>query len=555
MSSSSTSASATDVEPASESASAGEVPRLSALFLIRFDKKVGYTLAWQKSSVDVPLDGAVEYKSLPSGLHAVKRDLVYFVHEEYAGVSAFVNGPADDAERGAQFVAVGGLVRLSYGRLGRGWLVAGGLEGIARTISENPDDTTPLEEFWEQQSKPQRSGSTPKAENNKGHSRARALSTVTAVTPSDQSLPPYHPARSIVQYIETFGPLVFRLQQAALLRKRILFVGPPPVRKTCEYVYNLSVLASIPTFARSLLPTQDTASFRLRSLFSLGVHDISYLESLQRQPKQYSSSPSSSTAETGTGWVACTTDEIIATKPHLYDIIVELPSSSDADTLGSKRRWPNIRTASGLTVKASQRDVLRWKLLHGEIWKWRHGQGYGQHAANSNSNSKPYTDAEPDASSNNVAENDIDNNDNDDDTTPILPRSSAPSPSPSLHSSPYSQAASDAFADSYTDTLVESTSWSRLAYNGFMWWASAGESDAYTAAERERDRELVGDLKEYTHAHGVEEALIAYFHRWTGSLLEGVAEVVDQGEGGSESESESEIDLGWMRGVRRIVGS
>jgi hypothetical protein len=58
---------------------------------------------------------------------------------------------------------------------------------------------------------------------------------LTSVLPSDQSLHPFHPARSIVQYIEVFGPLVFRLQQAALLRKRILFIGPPPVRAACEF--------------------------------------------------------------------------------------------------------------------------------------------------------------------------------------------------------------------------------------------------------------------------------------------------------------------------------
>jgi hypothetical protein len=67
------------------------------------------------------------------------------VHEEYAGVSAFVNGPADDAERGAQFVAVGGLVELSYGRLGRGWLVAERLKGIARLVLWRVGDV----EMWE----------------------------------------------------------------------------------------------------------------------------------------------------------------------------------------------------------------------------------------------------------------------------------------------------------------------------------------------------------------------------------------------------------------------
>lgn len=45
----------------------------------------------------------------------------YFVHEQYAGLSAFVNLPAEEAERNAKMFAVGVLVPLSFGRLGKSW--------------------------------------------------------------------------------------------------------------------------------------------------------------------------------------------------------------------------------------------------------------------------------------------------------------------------------------------------------------------------------------------------------------------------------------------------
>lgn len=117
-------------------------------------------------------------------------------------------------------------------------------------LAHDPEDTKPLEDFWHEQTNPPRpSPSALKAGSSKGHSRARALSTLTAVLPSDQSLPPSHPARSIMQYISIFGPLVYRMQQAALLRKRILFVGAPPVRTTCEFGgYNRLHLAMQLTF-------------------------------------------------------------------------------------------------------------------------------------------------------------------------------------------------------------------------------------------------------------------------------------------------------------------
>lgn len=56
----------------------------------------------------------------------------YFVHERYAGLSAFVNEAADASERNALMLAVGVLVPLSYGRLGRSWRHAQDLKDLAR---------------------------------------------------------------------------------------------------------------------------------------------------------------------------------------------------------------------------------------------------------------------------------------------------------------------------------------------------------------------------------------------------------------------------------------
>ncbi len=56
----------------------------------------------------------------------------YFVHEyEYAGISSFVNGRAERSERNALMLAVGALIPLSYGRLGRSWRHAEGLRELA----------------------------------------------------------------------------------------------------------------------------------------------------------------------------------------------------------------------------------------------------------------------------------------------------------------------------------------------------------------------------------------------------------------------------------------
>lgn len=111
-----------------------DFPPISALFLIYFDHKAGYTLGWKRSLLGVELEGVVEYKSLPSGLHTVNDDLIYFVHENYAGLSAFVNARAAETERNASMIAVGIMVPLSYGRLGRCWKHADKLKEIARYV-------------------------------------------------------------------------------------------------------------------------------------------------------------------------------------------------------------------------------------------------------------------------------------------------------------------------------------------------------------------------------------------------------------------------------------
>jgi DENN domain-containing protein len=77
----------------------------------------------------------VEYKSLPSGLHNIDEDLVYFYHDKYAGISAFAKGSASVQERNAHFVAVGAMLPLKDGRLGRAWLHAANLKRLSKSVN------------------------------------------------------------------------------------------------------------------------------------------------------------------------------------------------------------------------------------------------------------------------------------------------------------------------------------------------------------------------------------------------------------------------------------
>ncbi|KAJ8606441.1 hypothetical protein MRB53_040955 [Persea americana] len=112
------------------------LPRIEACFLVRFDAKIGYTIAWRRTNPGLELDG-VEYKSLPSGLHNVNEDLIYFIHGSHAGVSAFKSAATAQHERNTLSIGVGVLVPLTHGRLGKSWLHAGSLQKLAEYVCQH----------------------------------------------------------------------------------------------------------------------------------------------------------------------------------------------------------------------------------------------------------------------------------------------------------------------------------------------------------------------------------------------------------------------------------
>lgn len=107
---------------------------------------------------------------------------------------------------------------------------------------ENTTEIEPLEEFWDAYKAGEEGqfdgtdslvlSPTTSRSGNRGK---RALSELTRYGDPEHTLAQSHPARSMLRYMNAFGPLVFPLYKAALMRKRILFITPPPVRLCCEY--------------------------------------------------------------------------------------------------------------------------------------------------------------------------------------------------------------------------------------------------------------------------------------------------------------------------------
>ncbi|THW52791.1 hypothetical protein D6D22_00223, partial [Aureobasidium pullulans] len=499
---------------------------------LRPQGRVRDELQLEKRSTDghglglVKLDGVVEYKSLPSGLHNCDEDLVYFVHEQYAGISAFANRPADESERNAHFAAVGVLVKPS-GRLGRSWLHAQRLRHLVDNIVDDTNNTDVLQEYWEQnriavEDEQDVGDGEPSTDHHPSNQRKqRALSDAAGLHSRNPTLSHHHPAMSLAQHLDTFGPLIFPLQRAALLKKRILVMSPAPVHTACNLVYNLSVLSNIPPSVADTLQDRG-ALYPLRPLFNIGIHDIDYLSQLASDAKPQNS------------WIACTTDDILETKSKLYDVLVELPSR-DAVVTGVKQ-WPHIRTSTGEDIKATQRDLRRYYALKRELNRV-------QHARRALQNEREDEEA-------------IEDDDTENENAPLVP------------SRPDQRSDQDQYVQLEGEAkLAEPSSWASIAYTSFLWWASAGEKDALLDDEACQDARLLDDLplpapsrqslrSGRKRSFGQEDSdgdderlqsvaviLVAYAHRLTTLVISTLADIVQVAEAERRDGDESTITI------------
>ncbi|KAL8973673.1 MAG: hypothetical protein Q9197_002071, partial [Variospora fuerteventurae] len=393
--------------------------------------------------------------------------------------------------------------------------------------------------------------------------RNRAVSSASALAPPGQTLSAHHPALSLSTFLDTFGPLLFPLYKAALLRKRILLVGQAPVEVACNFgkhsihqrqphtnlwdkVYSISILSTLPSALHSLLPLSPLPT-RLRPLFSVGVHDIPTLFTGSR-----TSQPSESLASGGQayGWVACTTDDILGLKDDLYDTLVTLPPSYS--TQAQRKAWPRIQgKQKAVYVKATQRDARRYRGLRRDLQHYRSASWKPP----SSSPLRRYTDAE---------------NDNNATTPLLLPLRSLEQAATADGEAIILPSAED------EQTVLEPQSWSALAYNSFMWWASAGEKRTDLEEESEYDSSLLANVGapssssaagEGGHSPnmmrkgsedggvdgggggaGYEMAVIGYFHRLTVLILGTLSEVVDAQDGGGDFSASEDGSGGGLNG-------
>ncbi|KAL9543542.1 hypothetical protein MBANPS3_008066 [Mucor bainieri] len=130
-------------------------------------------------------------------------------------------------------------------------------------------------------------------------------------------------------FVNKFGPDVFVLWKAALLRKKIMMVHMPHMEMGCHYVYLVHLLGQVPAKFQNSIPA-------IVPKFTMGVNDIPQLE------------------KTRSSYVACTPDSIFQMKSDLYDMLVTLPAPSFRHTI----RGSSSSTTATTNKKSTQHIAL-----------------------------------------------------------------------------------------------------------------------------------------------------------------------------------------------------
>jgi hypothetical protein len=245
-------------------------------------------------------------------------------------------------------------------------------------------------------------------------------------------------------------------------------------------------------------------------LFNVGVQDIPQLSETNGD------SDADSIVRSGPTWIACTTDDVLATKPELFDMLVMLPPAHAK--YAARKVYPKLVESSpslsrifpSVGLKATQRDARRYQTLRAGLRSMR--------------SSKPGPDAEA------VTD--------DEDANSII-----------------SQASSTLSRTS----VVEPVSWSLAAYTSLVWWASAGEKrsgpNEEEEAEQEQDRSLLmtnPDVMEaVTPGHSDQDvpqevAIVSYFQRLTSLIFTTVSDAISR-QDGEEVRRDSNVETNRYR--------
>ncbi|KAI0260622.1 hypothetical protein BC834DRAFT_973341 [Gloeopeniophorella convolvens] len=306
-----------------------------AIFHASFHPTQGNIIDWSlKASDDLSLDG-VEFSSLPSGLHLVEQDTLYFTKSAHAGIAVFHRRATDaDGQRGARLSSLGLL--LAPSARPRPWRHTAALIALARELHASglAEDT---DAYWA----PARQFFDARVARRTDLGGAGAWGGWGAEL--DGEAAQAHPALHLPHALRLLGPSALTLYKHLLGRRRVLLYTAPPLASASVLCHALADMCFAPEPAPALRRRDEhPGEDGVRVLGVVTLHDLAMLE---RESAR------------GRGWIACTTDTMFLEKPQHYDLLVDLSAPASVGR-------PALRLAPRLTsVRFTWSDVALWTEL------------------------------------------------------------------------------------------------------------------------------------------------------------------------------------------------
>ncbi|KAH7886752.1 hypothetical protein F5I97DRAFT_1869973 [Phlebopus sp. FC_14] len=311
--------------------SRGRTPQdIVAIFHTSFHPTKGNLVDWcLKASEDLQLDG-VEFSTLPSGLHLVDRDVVYFAKDAHSGVCIFRRRrTTEHGQRGFRLSSLG--ILLVKSTRPRPWRHVDALKTLVDGVYSSLESRgvlEPVETDWELartffEERKVRRADLGGAGDWYGWSQELDNPNVKH-SPSDPTLHLSHLLRIL-------GPSALTLYKHVLGRRRILIYTLPPVEAACilcQVAADICYEAQLdPSLYASEGEEDHSTWYRARlkgkskeGITVFGMVTLSDLDKMHHEGKS------------GRGWIACTTDAIFLEKPSYYDLLIDLTMSTPSRT-------------------------------------------------------------------------------------------------------------------------------------------------------------------------------------------------------------------------------
>ncbi|KAF5341551.1 hypothetical protein D9758_012571 [Tetrapyrgos nigripes] len=341
---------------------------LVAIFHASFHPTRGNVIDWSlKVSDDIELDN-LEFSALPSGLHLVDQDIVYFSKNGYQGACAFRRVKStEQGHRGFRLSSLGILVEKTARP--RPWQHVSALKDLVAMLyasSELIDSSQPLEpdwvpvqRYWEEHRVRDASGSGVRGWEGWSHELDGSN--------SERLMP--NPTLHLPHLLRILGPSTLTLYKHVIGRKRILIYTLPPVEAACilcqvaaDFCYEQQIASAISEASSGNSGFTKLAGKNKEGISVLGMITLSDVDRLQAESKS------------GRGWIACTTDAIFLEKPSHYDLLIDLttstPSKASRPTFYSSRPVSSQQPSSSRgpthklsTIRFAWSDVKLWNEL------------------------------------------------------------------------------------------------------------------------------------------------------------------------------------------------